>query len=124
MWRADQDFASVTAYRALHPGTWVVRAAGASEHTATRLKLTATSIDTLVVLDRHGHLAITRLRTLAAATSASAAGAATGYGGTAPGPGGSPVPWPAPTGPVGADPGGIARLRTFRWARRAAAHVR
>lgn len=123
--RHDQDFASVTAYRALHPGTWVVRAAGASEHTTTRLKLTATSIDTLVVLDSHGHLAITRLQDAAGSKIAPAGGAATGFGGTAPGPGGSPVPWLVLTG-LGAvlTLGGIARLRTLRWARRAAAHVR
>ena len=123
--RHDQDFASVTAYRALHPGTWVVRAAGASEHTTTRLKLTATSIDTLVVLDSHGHLAITRLQDAAGSKIAPAGGAATGFGGTAPAPGRSPVPWLVLTGlGVVLTLGGIARLRTVRWARRAAAHVR
>ena len=39
--------------------------------------------------------------------------------------GGSPVPWLALTGlGVALTVGGIARLRTLRWARRAAAHVR
>ena len=56
-----QDFASVTPYRELHPGTWTVHAAGGSEHTTARLSLTATSIRTLVVLDSHGRLVITGL---------------------------------------------------------------
>lgn len=123
--RHDQDFASVTPYRVLQPGTWTVRVAGASEHTTTRLKLTATSIDTLVVLDSHGHLAITRLEDAAGSKIAPAGGAATGFGGTAPAPGRSPVPWLVLTGlGVVLTLGGIARLRTVRWARRAAAHVR
>ena len=56
---------------------------------------------------------------------APAGGAATGFGGTAPAPGRSPVPWLVLTGlGVVLTLGGIARLRTVRWARRAAAHVR
>jgi hypothetical protein len=118
-----QDFASVTPYRVLHPGTWTVHAAGGSEHTTARLTLTATSIHTLVVLDSHGRLVITSLEDAAGSKIAPAGGAATGYGGTAPG--GSPVPWLALTGlGVALTLGGLARLRTLRWARRAAAHVR
>jgi hypothetical protein len=118
-----QDFASVTPYRVLRPGMWVVHAAGGSEHTTTRLRLTATSIHTLVVLDSHGRLVITSLEDAAGSKVAPAGGAATGYGGTAPG--GSPVPWLALTGlGVVLTLGGLARLRTHRWARRAAAHVR
>jgi hypothetical protein len=118
-----QDFASVTPYRELHPGTWTVHAAGGSEHTTARLSLTATSIHTLVVLDSHGRLVITSLADAAGSKIAPAGGAATGYGGTAPG--GSPVPWLALTGlGVALTVGGLARLRTLRWARRAAAHVR
>jgi hypothetical protein len=119
----SQSFASVTPYRVLHPGTWTVHAAGGGEHTSTRLTLTATSIRTLVVLDSHGRLVITSLVDAAGSKIAPAGGAATGYGGTAPG--GSPVPWLALTGlGVLLTLGGIARLRTLRWARRAAAHVR
>jgi len=118
-----QDFASVTPYRALHPGTWTVHAAGGGEHTTARLTLTATSIRTLVVLDSHGRLVITSLEDAAGSKIAPAGGAATGYGGTAPG--GSPVRWLALTGlGVVLTLGGLARLRTLRWARRAAAHVR
>ena len=121
--KRGQDFASVTPYRVLHPGTWTVHAAGGGEHTSTRLTLTATSIRTLVVLNRHGHLVITSLEDAAGSKIAPAGGAATGYGGTAPG--GSPVPWLALTGlGVALILGGLARLRTLRWARRAAAHVR
>ncbi|HEY7013539.1 MAG TPA: DUF4397 domain-containing protein [Streptosporangiaceae bacterium] len=119
----SQSFASVTPYRVLHPGTWTVHAAGGGEHASTRLTLTATSIRTLVVLDSHGRLVITSLVDAAGSKIAPAGGAATGYGGTAPG--GSPVPWLALTGlGVLLTLGGIARLRTLRWARRAAAHVR
>jgi hypothetical protein len=118
-----QDFASVTPYRELHPGTWTVHTAGGSEHTTTRLSLTAASIHTLVVLDSHGRLVITSLEDAAGSKIAPDGGAATGYGGTAPG--GSPVPWLALTGlGVALTVGGLARLRTLRWARRAAAHVR
>jgi Domain of unknown function (DUF4397) len=118
-----QDFASVTPYRPLHPGPWTVQAAGGGEHTTARLTLTATSIRTLVVLDGHGRLVITSLEDAAGSKIAPAGGAATGYGGTAPG--GSPVRWLALTGlGVVLTLGGLARLRTLRWARRAAAHVR
>ena len=74
---------------------------------------------------QHGHLAITRLQDAAGSKIGPAGGAATGFGGTAPRPGASPVPWLVLTG-LGAvlTLGGIARLRTLRWARRAAAHVR
>ncbi len=120
-----QAFASVTSYRVLRPGTWVVRVAGASEHTTTRLRLAATSIHTLVVLDSHGHLVITSLEDAAGSKIAPAGGTATGFGGTAPRPARSPVPWLVLTGlGLVLTLGGIARLRRHRWARRAAAHVR
>ena len=44
-------FASVTGYRAVSPGEHTVRVAGGTDHAARRLRLSADTIHTLVVLD-------------------------------------------------------------------------
>ena len=121
----DQAFASVTPYRSVRPGTWIVRAAGAGEHAATRVTLVAGSRTTLVVLGGHRHLTISvaidphGLRTVAADSTPSPPAAA------APRPGGgSPVPWLV-LGGTGLllTFAGVARLRQLRWARRVAAQI-
>ncbi len=89
----DQEFATVSSYRELPPGTWTVRATGTGESAQTRIRLAADGIYTLVVLDGPGRLAITALADAAGSSVVPKGAADTGFGGTAPKPGGSPVPW-------------------------------
>jgi hypothetical protein len=86
-------FASVTQYGADSPGTWNVRASGGTENWSGRVKLTAGSIHTLVVLDSSSGLNVTDLMDAAGSSMMPSGGAATGLGGTAPGPAPSPLPW-------------------------------
>jgi hypothetical protein len=119
----DQAFASVTPYRPVRPGTWTVRVVGASEQASAWVTLAPGSSNTLVVLDGRGRLAI-RVRQDSAGVKATAHDAA-GLGGTAPRSGWSPVAWLAPAATallLGL--AWLARLRQFRWARRAAARIR
>jgi hypothetical protein len=119
----DQAFASVTPYRPVRPGTWTVRVVGASEQASARVTLAPGSSNTLVVLDARGQLAI-RVRQDSAGIKATTRDAA-GLGGTAPRSGWSPVAWLAPAATallLGL--AWLARLRQFRWARRAAARIR
>lgn len=120
-----QAFATVTSYRMVNPGTWTMRAAGASEQATTQLTLAPGSIQTLIVLDDPGHLAITVLGDAAGSAVTPVGGAATGFGGTAAKPGSSPLPWLllVAAGLVLAL-AGIVWYRQIRWARRAVAHVR
>jgi Domain of unknown function (DUF4397) len=121
----NQPFATVTSYRMLSPGTWTVRAAGVSEHATARLTLGAGSIQTLIVIDDPGHLAITTLRDAAGSEVTPVGGAATGFGGTAARPGRSPLPWLAlAAAGLMLTLAGIVRFRQIRWARRAVAHIR
>jgi hypothetical protein len=121
----SQPFASVTAYRRVRPGAWTLHAAGATEHATTRVTLAAGSIQTLIVIDDPGHLAITALGDAAGSEVTPVGGAATGFGGTAAKPDGSPVPWLVliAAGMLLAMTG-IARFRQIRWARRAIARIR
>jgi hypothetical protein len=119
----DLLFASVTPYRAVRPGTWIVRAVSAREHATARVTLAAGSTSTLVVLDARGHLAI-RAQQDSVSIKATARDAA-GLGGTTPRSGWSPVAWVAPAATallLGL--AWLSRLRQFRWARRAAARIR
>jgi hypothetical protein len=119
----DQAFASVTPYRPVRPGTWAVRAVGASEHATARVTLAAGSSNTLVVLDGRGQLAISARQDSAGIKAA--ARVAAGLGGTAPQPGWSPAAWLAPTATallLGL--AWLTRIRQFRWARRVAARIR
>lgn len=120
-----QAFATVTAYRVVRPGTWTMRAAGASEQATARVTLAAGSIQTLIVLDDPGRLTITALGDAAGSVVTPVGGAATGFGGTAAKPGRPPLPWlvMAVAG-LAAALGGIVRFRQIRWARRAAASIR
>jgi hypothetical protein len=122
----DQAFDSVSPYRVVRPGTFTVQAAGTSERASARLTLASGSIETLVVLDAPGHLAVSTLEDAAASKTVPDGAAATGFGGTAPGPGGAPILWLtlACAGLALLTTAGVARFRQFRWARRAAAHVR
>ncbi len=120
-----QAFATVTAYRTVRPGTWTMRAGGASEHTTAQVTLAAGSIQTLVVLDDPGHLALATLEDSAGSTVAPAGGAATGFGGTAAKPGRSPLTWLAlAAAGLVLTLGGTVRYRRIRWARRALASIR
>jgi len=119
----DQAFASVTPYRPVHPGTWTVHVVGAGEQGSARVTLAAGSSSTLVVLDGRGRLAI-GVQQDSAGIKAMARDAA-GLSGTAPQAGWSPVAWLAPAATallLGL--AWLARLRQFRWARRAAARIR
>ena len=86
-------FASVTDYKVVKPGTWLVSARGRTEHTSSTITLTAGTIHTIVVLDNPGDIRLDDLVDAAGSKVAPAGAPATGYGGTAPRPGGSNVPW-------------------------------
>jgi hypothetical protein len=86
-------FASVTPYGADKPGRWMVHAAGGSETWSGKIKLTAGSIHTLVVLDSVGGLKVTDLMDAAGSAMMPHGGVATGLGGAAPRPAPSPLPW-------------------------------
>jgi len=122
----SQAFATVTSYQMLRPGTWTMRATGPSGHAAAQLTLAAGSIQTLIVIDDPGHLAITTLQDAAGSSVAPVGGAGTGFGGTAVKPGRSPLPWLllAAAGLALTTTAGIARFRRIRWARRAIAQFR
>jgi len=122
----DQAVSSVTPYRAVRPGTYTVRAAGASERATSRVTLAAGSIDSLLVFDRAGHLAVSSMKDAAGSSVVPRGAPATGFGGTAPKPGGPALPWLvlAGAGLVLLTVAGITRFRQIRWARRAVAHLR
>jgi hypothetical protein len=123
-----QAFASVTPYRPVRPGTWTVRVVGAGEQASARVTLAAGSSNTLVVLDGRNRLAI-RVQQDSVGIRPTARDAAglggAGLGGAAAQSGWSPVAWLAPAATallLGL--AWLARLRQFRWARRAAARIR
>src|SRR5215469_12926668 len=86
-------FASVTPYGTDKPGQWILHAAGGSETWSGKVKLTAGSIHTLVVLDSPTGLKVTDLMDAAGSAMMPRGGVDTGLGGTAPGPAPSPLPW-------------------------------
>jgi hypothetical protein len=86
-------FSSVTPYGTDQPGRWMLHAAGGSETWSGRVKLTAGSIHTLVVLDSPSGLKVTNLMDAAGSAMMPHGGVDTGLGGTAPGPAPSPIPW-------------------------------
>ena len=85
-------FASVTPYGVDKPGRWMVHAAGDSETWSGKVKLTAGSLHTLVVLDSSSGLKVADLLDAAGSGMMPHGGVATGLGGTAPGPAPSPLP--------------------------------
>lgn len=122
----DQAVSSVTPYRVVRPGSYTVRAAGASQRAASRVTLAAGSIDSVLVFDRPGHLAVSALKDAAGSSVVPRGAAATGFGGTAPKPSGPALPWLvlAAVGLLVLTVAGITRFRQIRWARRVAAHLR
>ena len=86
-------FPSVTSYGTDEPGRWMLHAAGGSETWSGRVKLTAGSIHTLVVLDSPSGLKVTNLMDAAGSAMMPHGGVDTGLGGTVPGPAPSPIPW-------------------------------
>ena len=86
-------FGSVTPYGADKPGQWMLHAAGGSETWSGKVKLTAGSIHTLVVLDSPSGLKVTNLMDAAGSAMMPEGGVDTGLGGTAPGQAPSPLPW-------------------------------
>ena len=86
-------FSSVTPYGADQPGRWMVHAAGGSETWSGRVKLTAGSIHTLVVLDSPSGLKVANLMDAAGSAMMPHGGVDTGLGGAVPGPAPSPLPW-------------------------------
>jgi hypothetical protein len=89
----DLPFADVTKYVTVSPGTWTVKATGATEHTSASIDLAAGTIHTIVVLDDPGHLALDDLVDAAGSRVIPAGAPATGFGGTAPRPAPSTLPW-------------------------------
>jgi hypothetical protein len=87
------QFAKVTSYIAVPAGTWNVKAAGVSEHTASSIDLAAGTIHTIVVLDDPGHLTLDDLVDAAGSRVIPVGAPATGLGGTAPRPGSSSLLW-------------------------------
>ena len=85
-------FASVTPYGADKPGRWMVHAAGDSATWSGKVKLTAGSIHTLVVLDSSSGLKVADLLDAAGSGMMPHGGVATGLGGAAPGQASSPLP--------------------------------
>jgi hypothetical protein len=86
-------FASVTSYGADKPGLWMLHAAGGSQTWSGKVKLTAGSIHTLVVLDSSSGLKVVNLMDAAGSAMMPEGGVDTGLGGTVPGPAPSPLPW-------------------------------
>jgi hypothetical protein len=86
-------FPSVTPYGTDQPGQWMLHATGGSETWSGRVKLTAGSIHTLVVLDSPSGLKVTNLMDAAGSAMMPHGGVDTGLGGTAPSPAPSPMPW-------------------------------
>src|SRR5215469_4540062 len=90
---SNLTFASVTPYGADKPGQWMLHAAGGSETWSGKVKLTAGSIHTLVVLDSSSGLKVADLMDAAGSAVMPHGGVATGFGGTFPRPAPSPLPW-------------------------------
>src|SRR5215470_9042672 len=86
-------FASVTPYGTDKPGRWMLHAAGGSETWSGKVKLTAGTIHTLVVLDSPSGLKVADLTDAAGSAMMPRGGVDTGLGGTVPGPAPSPLPW-------------------------------
>jgi hypothetical protein len=86
-------FASVTPYGTDKPGHWMLHVAGGSETWSGKVKLTAGSIHTFVVLDTASGLRVTDLMDAAGSGMMPRGGVDTGLGGTAPSPAPSPLPW-------------------------------
>ena len=89
----DLQFATVTHYRAVRPGTAMVRVAGYTERAMRRLTVPAGSIHTLVVLDVRGRLKILDLADAVGSRVVPVGAPATGLGGTAPLPRSPVLPW-------------------------------
>jgi uncharacterized protein DUF4397 len=86
-------FGRSTGYEAVAPGTWTMQAAGPTRDATARIRLTAGSIRTVVLLDEPGRLALHTLTDAVGSTRAPRGGVATGLGGTAARPDPSLVPW-------------------------------
>src|SRR5262249_34140337 len=86
-------FARVTPYGTDNPGQWMLYAAGGSERWSGKVKLTAGSIHTLVVLDSPSGLKVADLMDAAGSAMMPRGGVDPGLDGTAPGPAPSPLPW-------------------------------
>ncbi|MBV9208932.1 MAG: DUF4397 domain-containing protein [Actinobacteria bacterium] len=115
-------FASVTPYGPDKPGQWLVNATGGGESWSGNVKLTASSIHTLVVLDSSSGLKVADLTDAAGSGMMPHGGAATGLGGTVPGPAPSPLPWLA--GLAGGLLVAVAAAIRLRRSRAVARHAR
>ena len=78
------SFASVTGYRAVAPGDRTVRVAGGTEHATQRVRLSADTVHTLVVLDASSGLRVDSIEDAAGSHAMPVGAAGTGLGGAAP----------------------------------------
>jgi hypothetical protein len=86
-------FGSATSYTPVLPGTHMVRFAASGADASLRVKLTAGTVHTIVVLDDSSGLKVDALTDAAGSQIMPSGGANTGFGGTAPHPPASPAPW-------------------------------
>lgn len=115
-------FPAVSSYKRVSPGTLTVRVTGPTRHTTERVKISADSIYTLVVLDNGSTIKVATLEDSVGSKAMPDGGVATGFGGAAARPGVSLVPWAAAAGAgLAAAAGGIMLLGRRR---RPALHAR
>jgi len=86
-------FGSATSYTAVLPGTHMVRFTASGTGADMRVKLTAGTVHTIVVLDDSSGLKVDALTDAVGSQIMPSGGANTGFGGTAPHPPASPAPW-------------------------------
>ena len=116
------EFTTVTAYKAVNPGTLTVSAVGPTESGSGQFTLAPDTIYTFVVLDDPGQLTLRALVDSQGSRVMPSGAAATGFGGTAPRPGAPLLPWlGAAAAGILVAAGGFFRLRRRR---RPALHAR
>jgi hypothetical protein len=86
-------FGSATSYAAVLPGTHMVRFTASGADADMRVKLSADTVHTIVVLDDSSGLRVDALTDAVGSQIMPSGGANTGFGGTAAHPPASPVPW-------------------------------
>jgi hypothetical protein len=86
-------FSRISSYVTVSPGTYTVHAAGSSESTSSKIKITAGAIYSMVVLDSGAKLSVDELIDAQGSKVEPAGGVQTGFGGTAARAGDALAPW-------------------------------